>query len=184
MAVASSGPSVPVRRMGRLDRRVSLALAMFLGASAFPVAHAASSAKLVIDTKQAVAYLTQLAAQRAAALGVRSGKASCPLTVPVKANAVVRFQCTVAFEGQLAPYVVTIDPTVASFEAKAGMAVVAPRLLAEFVRTNVSGVTGVDCGRVKVIIRPPKALIACAVNGGSGDVSLRVEDTDGRVSVV
>ena len=136
-----------------------------------------------VDTKQAAVFLTQLAAQKAAQLGIKTGMATCPAKVVAKPNAVTRFQCTVPYEGQLAPYEVTIDTAKARFDTKPGMAILATRLVVAFVETNVTGVKKVDCGKPKVLIRPPKGTVTCSVNGGAAVASVRVEDVEGRITL-
>ena len=87
------------------------------------------------------------------------------------------------YEGQLAPYEVTIDTAKASFDTKPGMAILATRLVVAFVETNVTGVKKVDCGKTKVLIRPPKGTVTCSVNGGAAVASVRVEDVEGRITL-
>ena len=185
----STGRTAGVVRIALLTSAITLAGS---SAPAFASMMAATPSSLLpnrsapIDTKDTAKFVTALAASTAAPLGIKTGKATCPAKVTAKASAITRFQCTVPYEGILAPYVVSFDTATAKFDVQPGMAILSTAKLVEFVRSNVDAVTAVECGKAKVLVRPPLSTVACAVKAGrrSATVTIRVDDTKGAVTIL
>ena len=157
-----------------------------------PAAHAADrvpSSGAPIDMKDVVAKLTSITQQNASKLGIKTGKATCPAAVIAKPNKVTKFQCTVPYESEIAPYVVTFDLTNNSFNIAPDRAILSTKLLGKFVisqLTKPDPTAKADCGKGKVLIRPVGAVLTCSVKGanGTGTISLKVTTVDGNVTIV
>lgn len=134
--------------------------------------------------------ITKAAAAVAGPIGLKTGKATCPRNVPLKAKTFT-FQCTVAYEGKPAPYLITFDPVAEHAAFEPAQAIIATALLIGFVRENVTFENEdnvsvskiVDCGKSKVLIVPAGAKITCQVSVGTKKARaiLRVKTTDGDV---
>ena len=169
--------------------RKALVVGLLLSAPAAQAADRIPAGGAPIDMKDVVVKLTLITQQNAAKLGIKTGKATCPGSVIAKPNKVTKFQCTVPYESEIAPYIVTFDLTNNSFDISPDRAILSTKLLGDFAvsqLTRPDPTAKADCGKGKVLIRPVGAIVTCSVKGtsGSGAIAIKVTSVNGNVTIV
>jgi hypothetical protein len=116
--------------------------------------------------------------------------ATCPERVTLGPGAT--FQCTVTVEGVAAPYNVTVSDAnatkdVSRLTMQPAKAIVSVNKLVSIVKgVATDPAADVDCGRARVLVVDAGSTLDCQVTDvrGQHTVMLRVEDVQGRVTVL
>ena len=131
-----------------------------------------------------------VATQRKASPEFHVGGATCPEEVPVREG--TSFNCTVQVEGVDAPYVVTFadvnaDSRTGRYDIRPAKAILSvPKLVAFVGSLGAEQNSRADCGPDRVRLADPGATFDCQLNDSRGaqTVTLRVDDVNGKVTVV
>lgn len=136
-----------------------------------------------IDTREIENAL--LAAQKRFSPDLDVRDPSCPARVVVVEGA--SFQCTVAVEGVIVPYNVTLKnvATKLGYDIAPAKALLLIPKLVEGLQKNVPGAK-IDCGPDRVRVLDVGATFQCKLSDSTGDhtVILHVDDVNGNVSQV
>ena len=141
-----------------------------------------------IDTEEVERLIVDT--QRKASPDFNVGAASCPEHVAVSTGG--SFQCTVMVDGVVAPYTVTPENVntqtkTGTFNVRPAKAILSvPKLVDSVKRLATDPAAKVDCGPSRVLVLDAGTTVDCQLtdNQGTHTVTLRVEDTQGKVRVI
>lgn len=141
-----------------------------------------------VDTEEVETLLVD--AQRRASPDFSVGAASCPDRVTVEEGAA--FRCTVVVEGLEVPYRVTLGnlntgEQTGRFQFRPAKALLSVPRLVDFLKgASTDPAARVDCGPDRIKVVDPGTTMECNLTDGDGShtATLRVEDVQGRVTLV
>ena len=170
--------------MGAAAAAVALAVSLTTsGCSSKKDAEPSATTTRAIDTREIENAL--LAAQRRFSPDLDVRDPSCPARVVVVEGAT--FQCTVAVEGVIVPYDVTLKNVDAKlgYDIKPAKALLLMPKLVDGLQRNVPGAK-IDCGPDRVKVLDVGSTFNCQVTDPTGNhtVILHVDDVNGNVSQV
>ena len=144
---------------------------------------AASTTPKIVDTREVENTLVATQKRATPELDVRDP--SCPARVEVSEGAT--FSCTIAVEGVVVPYQVTLADTATRirYNIRPAKAILLIPKLVEALRAQAPNAT-VDCGTERIKVLDVGATLDCrlADRSTSRTITFRVDDVDGNVSPV